>query len=452
MSNFKDPEIDSIIEGFQIFGSETNGLINPNELKEIMKTMNMEDKNPFLYNIIEKFCLDPNIQEKGGIEAEDFIFKLEEEIDDISSLEGLNNLFSIFFNPMTNTIPITTFPEVAKNVGEEENEEKLKNLITQSQLGDKELNFGQFKELINREKEFSNKYNNKFIYKKKTNNNNNNNNNNNKKQMIMYDNNKFDINKEINQEKNIIIDYNNIDSDGINDDFIYNDNLNEDNNYINDNDNNDNDNNDNDNDNDNNDNDNNDNDYDLNNFDNIKYNNEINNDINNFDNVNNIEKKKSNDIEKKRSILKKNSNSMNLKIKELELEEKEIEQLNNIEEEEDYKRSKTERLFYKKNKEYDLDDNLGELDFFVAKRQTKGRIEEDEDENDKETKTNNKVINQDNNKNKDEINDIKSNKRYHRRYREIKSNNHDKKEEKGNNKNNNVRSTFGYLKYGRINK
>ena len=143
---------------------------------------------------------------------------------------------------------------------------------------------------------------------------------------------------------------------------------------------------------------------------------------------------------------------MNLKIKELELEEKEIEQLNNIEEEEDYKRSKTERLFYKKNKEYDLDDNLGELDFFVAKRQTKGRIEEDEDENEKETKTNNKVINQDNNKNKGEINDIKSNKRYHRRYREIKSNNHDKKEEKGNNKNNNVRSTFGYLKYGKINK
>ena len=166
MSDFKDPEINSIIEGFQIFGSETNGLINPNELKEIMKTMNMEEKNPFLYNVIEHFCLDPQIREKGGIEAEDFIFKLEEELDDISSLEGLNKLFSVFFNPMTNTIPITTFPDVAKNAGEEENEEKLKNLISHSEISDKELNFGEFNELINPEKKLSNKSNNKFIYKK----------------------------------------------------------------------------------------------------------------------------------------------------------------------------------------------------------------------------------------------------------------------------------------------
>ena len=115
MSNKKDNEINSITEGFQIFGSETGGLINPNELKEIMKTMDMAEKNPFLYNIIEKLCLEPQIQEKGGIEAEDFILKLEEELDDVSSLEGLNKLFSVFSNPETNTIPITDFSEIAKN-------------------------------------------------------------------------------------------------------------------------------------------------------------------------------------------------------------------------------------------------------------------------------------------------------------------------------------------------
>ena len=74
MSDFKDSDINSIVEGFQIFGSETNGLINPNELKEIMETMNMNEKNPFLYKVIDNFCNDPEVMEKGGIEAGDFIF------------------------------------------------------------------------------------------------------------------------------------------------------------------------------------------------------------------------------------------------------------------------------------------------------------------------------------------------------------------------------------------
>ena len=124
----KDKELNSIIEGFQIFGSETNGLINPNEFKEIMETMNMSEKNPFLYNIIKNFYSDPQINQKGGIEAEDFILKLEEKLNNNSSLEGLNNLFSIFSNPITDTIPITAFSDIAKNIGEEENEEKIKNL------------------------------------------------------------------------------------------------------------------------------------------------------------------------------------------------------------------------------------------------------------------------------------------------------------------------------------
>ena len=120
MSNKKDNEINTIIEGFQIFASDTNGLINPNELKEIMETMNMTEKNPFLYKIIKNFCNDQEIMEKGGMEAGDFIFKLEEELNDISSLEGLNKLFSVFSNPETNTIPITDFSEIAKNLPEVE--------------------------------------------------------------------------------------------------------------------------------------------------------------------------------------------------------------------------------------------------------------------------------------------------------------------------------------------
>ena len=442
---FKDSDINSIIEGFQIFGSETNGLINPNELKEIMESMNMEENNPFLYNVIEKLSLDPEIQEKGGIEAEDFILKLEEELDDISSLEGQNKLFSIFCDPITNKIPITAFAQIAKNVGEEENEEKIKNLIAKSQISDKELNFEEFNEVINSEKEFLNKYDNNFVYKKssfsennhndinknkhvlfnnkKNKNKNRNKKNNNKKQILTYDNNKYNINKEITPEKNKIniyntYDYNDIDN---NDDYIFI----EDNEYENI-----------------------DYDNDINNFDNINYNNEINNDINNFDNI------KKNDYKNKNEIIPKITyDSIGLENK--ESEENETDEINH--------KSKTQKYNNaKKREEYDLDididnDNIGEFERTIKKRHTKGRIEEDEIE-EIHNNINDINLNLNNDENNDEINDLKSSKRYHRRYRDIKSNTHDKKDEKiiksrkNNNNNNKGSSTIENSKYWGNNK
>ena len=47
MSDNHHSELNDIIEGFQMFSSDTDGLINPNELKEIMEIMNMNEKNLF---------------------------------------------------------------------------------------------------------------------------------------------------------------------------------------------------------------------------------------------------------------------------------------------------------------------------------------------------------------------------------------------------------------------
>ena len=480
MSKIKDPELNSIIEGFKIFGSETNGLINPNDLKEIMETMNMAEKNPFLYNIIENFCLDPQIQEKGGIEAEDFICKLEEELNDISSLEGLNKLFSVFFNPITNTIPITTFPQIAQNIGEEENEEKLKKLILKG-VGDRELNINEFNEIINTDNEFSNKNNQNFVYRKKPskknnilnnkiNNSNSDLNNNiydsidslekvekdsemynyiNKKQFIIY--NKNNIKEEIKQENKILNYYNNNNN---NDDNELNDSL-EDNKYksinfnndnVNDNDN------DNDNENDNfndnvNDNVNdigndNDNENDVNKFDNFNNNNDNfnNNDFgntNSFDNTNNKDNNNNkNDINSKNNYYSSRNQE----------EQKDLEKINNMRVD---KRVKYEEFrFSKKKDDIDLDINIDndkddsevkEMEMSYKIRHTKGRIEQDDINENKI-----KEIKNENNKNNDERNDLKSSKRYHRRYRDSKPNNHDKKEE---NLISTTNGTIGYSRY-----
>ena len=165
----EEPELNAIIEGFRIFGSENNGLVNPKDLKEIMETMNMQEKNPFLYNIIKNFCRYTDVEEKSGIDAEDFISQLDQELDDLSSMEEIEKLFSIFSNPLTNTIPLTAFSEITKNKGEDREEEKLNNLISKSQLIDKELDIKDFNNIVQLESPRKvTERNGNIIYKKKS--------------------------------------------------------------------------------------------------------------------------------------------------------------------------------------------------------------------------------------------------------------------------------------------
>ena len=138
-----------IIEGFRLLGPDSGGLVNPNELKEIMEIMNMGDKNPFIYNIIQNLCLDEEIQQKGGIEAKDFISLLNQELDNISINDGLNKIFSIFANPSTNSIPLPVFSQIigdGDNFSEEG--EKLKKLIVKPEINGKELNINEFHDIL----------------------------------------------------------------------------------------------------------------------------------------------------------------------------------------------------------------------------------------------------------------------------------------------------------------
>lgn len=150
-SHKQDSELNDIIEGFQMFASDEGGLINPNDLKEIMETMNMAEKNPYIYNIILDLCSNPEIQEKGGIEASDFISLLDQGINDTSTTEGIHNIFSVFSNPSTNTVPLQIFSQIAGEDNSVEGGEDIKNLISKPEMNGKELNFDEFHDIVKTE-------------------------------------------------------------------------------------------------------------------------------------------------------------------------------------------------------------------------------------------------------------------------------------------------------------
>ena len=404
MNKNQDSELNEIIEGFQILGSDSGGLVNPNELKEIMDIMNMGEKNPYIYDIILALCSDEETQQKGGIEASDFISLLDQNLNDTSSKGGIQKIFSVFSNSLTNKISMPVFSNIigdGNSFGE--NGEKIKKLITKPEINVKELNFNEFHDIVRTETPRQS-LNEHIIYKKKQSLNN-------KKYKFNEENNK-NINNDIN---NIGINFNNnvinnnnynntnlrdsLDSDGKNSEkynYKNNDspNINEEFNknqkyykqskpeklYINTNI--------------------------INNQrnNNIDMNNDNDNEVNNFDNINIEQEKKGEEViitKKKYRHMRKSKNKDSPKDK--------------------YE----ERYFSEKNKDDINNNDEEEKDTYISNinknKYTKGRI----DNNDSEDKSNNNI-----NVESEEKIETKSERRYHRRYRDVKSSTPDKKDDK----------------------
>ena len=222
MSDNNDSELNDIKEGFKLFGSETNAIINPAEFKEIMELMNMNEKSPFLYNIVTKLCLNEEIQQKGGINAEEFISLLDQELDDTSTLEGLQNIFSIFSDNDNTKMSLPIISQLLnqeKDLGLEQDEEKIKKLFSRQEISGKKIDFDEFKDIMNTKNEKINK-----IFIKETSNNSNNknsysyensqiNNNNNLNNIKFHDSNN---NNKINDENNLDNNINEINNEEIN--------------------------------------------------------------------------------------------------------------------------------------------------------------------------------------------------------------------------------------------
>ena len=423
MSNKNELELNDIRQGFHMFTSNQNGLINPNELKEIMEIMNIDEKNPFIYNIINNICSDYNITQKGGIDVDDFISLIDQELSDASSIEGLQSIFESLCNPSSNTISLQQISQIDKN--NEENE-IMKKLLSRPEIKEKEIDFIEFKNIMEIDKDNKNKNISKLksekVYKKK---------------ISMGDGreNYKNINKKTNKSEN-----NNYDNDN-NNNAVFDNNIKKvEFNFI---------------------------DKGINNNNSNKFNDSVNssekmenlfssgnksfsnlieenvNEINgcndsdnkiNDDKDENINSFDNNDNYYKNKIIKRIEN---IEILEEPIEEEEVTvkkkyrhmrkyQSNHL----DDKKNKEESEIIEINYEEKKNTNVP----YRANRYTKGRISNNDSKNEDDENKDDK-----NENNIDDINDRQSLKRYHRRYRENKTSPRDKNEDKfDNNKNNNL--------------
>ena len=149
MSDKQESELYDIIQGFQMFSSDNNGIINPNEIKEIMEIMNMDKQNPFIYNVINQLCTYCNKNNKEGIGPNDFISLLDQELDN-TSINGLQNIYTALSSPSTNTISLQNISNIYKNMN---NDDKINNIFSKLEINWKEINYKEFIEFMKKEED-----------------------------------------------------------------------------------------------------------------------------------------------------------------------------------------------------------------------------------------------------------------------------------------------------------
>ena len=153
-------EISEIESGFQLFDINNKGLIDPRDLKDTMDEMNLKEKNPFVYDFISNLCSQKNIKQKGGLTPDEFISKLQEKIGDSESKEGIKRIFNVFSDSNTDKLPMPSFYQIAREIGDIDSEQELRELIDKSHMNGKELNFNEFYDIMtekqnNKQKNYS---------------------------------------------------------------------------------------------------------------------------------------------------------------------------------------------------------------------------------------------------------------------------------------------------------
>ena len=154
MSSLKDNTLqykEEIKNNFESFDPNNKGIIETQKLNDFINSINSKKKNPFIYNSIKSLTALKKQENEEGISSEEYISFIDNKLNDDKSNEGLKNIFNVFCDGNTGNISWNTFPLIARELGNNEIADKLLEIIKQSKMYTKELNFKEFFELMNNE-------------------------------------------------------------------------------------------------------------------------------------------------------------------------------------------------------------------------------------------------------------------------------------------------------------
>ena len=140
----EEDDLEEIRKGFEKFDVNGTGMINPSELLEAMDAMNIKEKNPFIYELIEALSSEKDIKKKGGVELEELVQYVYNKLNDTETNMGLRQIHEVINDRDTDSIPMSTFYNLARDYGDQLTEDEIRILLEKTQMGGTNLTFDEF--------------------------------------------------------------------------------------------------------------------------------------------------------------------------------------------------------------------------------------------------------------------------------------------------------------------
>ena len=135
---------------FKSFNAGNNELIVLKQLNNFIKLANLNQKNPFLYDLIKTLISIKNEENEDYISYKEFISFIDEQLNENDdSKEEIKKTFNIFRDGNKDGFSLLKLVSTCKELGDEDTSNKLLKLIEQAKLNHKEINFEEFSEIMN---------------------------------------------------------------------------------------------------------------------------------------------------------------------------------------------------------------------------------------------------------------------------------------------------------------
>ena len=131
--------LESILKTFKLF-QDNNGKMNCENLLTALKELKYDQQEPVIYDIIDEVCSS----NKNGLTYDDFVAKLNEQLQDRLSQKSTERTFALFAENPDGNFTFEDFKRVAKETGDNTSDEELKKIFNFASSNGKDIPFEEF--------------------------------------------------------------------------------------------------------------------------------------------------------------------------------------------------------------------------------------------------------------------------------------------------------------------
>ena len=147
-NNISEENLEKIKNAFELLDSKGEGKFYPKEFKLNMENYGLNEKEPFIYSIINE--LDTEEAEKNGVSFEELIKVIDDKLGNKKTKEGIKKLFELFLDKKEDSsITLLALKKAGNKYGHRLTNEQYKLLIEKASQNGNEITFDDFYKIMN---------------------------------------------------------------------------------------------------------------------------------------------------------------------------------------------------------------------------------------------------------------------------------------------------------------